>query len=82
MDEPSSTRAMTEQDRQISEIVAEERSRLGNFIRRRVADPRDAEDILQDLFFFCIFATTSKTHTGYSHPTFRPFCVQGVRRKW
>ncbi len=42
---------MIEQDRQISEIVAEERSRLRNFIRRRVADPRDAEDILQDVFY-------------------------------
>ena len=42
---------MTEQDRQISEIVAEERSRLRNFIRRRVPDPADAEDILQDAFY-------------------------------
>ncbi len=42
---------MTEQDRQISEIIAEERSRLHNFIRRRVPDPRDAEDILQDVFY-------------------------------
>ena len=42
---------MNEQDRQISEIVAEERSRLRNFIRRRVADPRDAEDILQEVFY-------------------------------
>jgi RNA polymerase sigma factor (sigma-70 family) len=42
---------MTEQDRQISEIVAEERSRLRNFIRRRVPDPSDAEDILQDVFY-------------------------------
>jgi RNA polymerase sigma factor (sigma-70 family) len=42
---------MTEQDRQISEIVAEERSRLRNFIRRRVPDPADAEDILQDVFY-------------------------------
>ena len=42
---------MTEQDRQISEIVAEERSRLRNFIRRRVPDPRDAEDILQEVFY-------------------------------
>src|SRR5205809_4362420 len=54
MDELSSTHAMNEQgfdqDRQISEIVAEQRSRLRNFIRRRVADPRDAEDILQDVF--------------------------------
>src|SRR5438477_7178274 len=55
MDELSSTRAMNEQrfkqDRQISEIVAQERSRLRNFIRRRVADPRDAEDILQEVFY-------------------------------
>ena len=42
---------MTERDRQISEIVAEQRSRLRNFIRRRVPDPRDAEDILQDVFY-------------------------------
>jgi RNA polymerase sigma factor (sigma-70 family) len=42
---------MTEQDRQISEIVAEERSRLRNFIRRRVPNPADAEDILQDVFY-------------------------------
>src|SRR6266849_2496436 len=49
------THAMTEQgfdqDRQISEIVAEERSRLRNFIRRRVPDPADAEDILQEVFY-------------------------------
>src|SRR5882762_6642651 len=42
---------MNEQDRQISEIVAEERSRLRNFIRRRVPDPADAEDVLQDVFY-------------------------------
>src|SRR5437762_2772561 len=42
---------MNEQDRQISEIVSEEQSRLRNFIRRRVADPRDAEDILQEVFY-------------------------------
>jgi RNA polymerase sigma factor (sigma-70 family) len=42
---------MNEQDRQISEIVAEERSRLRNFIRRRVPDPADAEDILQEVFY-------------------------------
>jgi RNA polymerase sigma factor (sigma-70 family) len=42
---------MTEQDRRISEIVAEQRSRLRGFIRRRVADPLDAEDILQDVFY-------------------------------
>lgn len=40
-----------EQDRQISAIVREERSRLRNFIRRRVPDPADAEDILQEVFY-------------------------------
>jgi RNA polymerase sigma factor (sigma-70 family) len=40
-----------QQDRQISEVMKRERSRLGNFIRRRVPDPRDAEDILQDVFY-------------------------------
>jgi len=42
---------MTQQDRQISQIVAEERSRLSNFIRRRVPDPADAEDIVQEVFY-------------------------------
>src|SRR6266702_5030686 len=43
--------AMAEQDQRISEVVKRERSRLRNFIRRRVADPLDAEDILQDVFY-------------------------------
>jgi RNA polymerase sigma factor (sigma-70 family) len=40
-----------EQDRRISEVVKREQSRLGNFIRRRVPDSRDAEDILQEVFY-------------------------------
>jgi RNA polymerase sigma factor (sigma-70 family) len=40
-----------EQDRQISAIVAGERARLRNFIRRRVPDPLDVEDILQEVFY-------------------------------
>ncbi|HEY0512667.1 MAG TPA: sigma-70 family RNA polymerase sigma factor [Thermoanaerobaculia bacterium] len=40
-----------EQDRRISEVVDREQSRLRSFIRRRVPDPRDAEDILQDVFY-------------------------------
>ena len=44
-------RMALEQDRWISEVVERERSRLRNFIRRRVPDPRDAEDILQDVFY-------------------------------
>jgi RNA polymerase sigma factor (sigma-70 family) len=40
-----------EQDKRISEVVKREGSRLRNFIRRRVPDPRDAEDVLQDVFY-------------------------------
>ena len=40
-----------EQDQRISEVVKREQSRLRNFIRRRVPDPGDAEDILQDVFY-------------------------------
>lgn len=40
-----------EQDRRISETVEREQSRLRNFIRRRVPDARDVEDILQDVFY-------------------------------
>ena len=42
---------MAEQDQRISQVVARERSRLLSFIRRRVPDPLDAEDILQDVFY-------------------------------
>lgn len=42
---------MGEQDQRISEVVKREGSRLRNFIRRRVPDPLDAEDILQDVFY-------------------------------
>ena len=44
-------RMAIEQDQRISEVVKREQSRLRNFIRRRVPDPRDAEDILQDVFY-------------------------------
>ena len=40
-----------EQDQRISEVVKREQSRLRNFIRRRVPDPAEAEDILQDVFY-------------------------------
>jgi len=42
---------MREQNKQVAETVTRERGRLSNFIRRRVADPADAEDILQDVFY-------------------------------
>jgi RNA polymerase sigma factor (sigma-70 family) len=40
-----------EQDQRISDVVNREQSRLRNFIRRRVPDPRDAEDVLQEVFY-------------------------------
>jgi RNA polymerase sigma factor (sigma-70 family) len=40
-----------EQDQRINDVVEQEQSRLRNFIRRRVPDPRDAEDILQEVFY-------------------------------
>jgi len=43
--------ALREQNRRISDLVKRERSRLLNFIRRRVPDPLDAEDIVQDVFY-------------------------------
>jgi RNA polymerase sigma factor (sigma-70 family) len=52
MNEALSVEGMApEQDQRISEVVKLERARLRNFIRRRVPDERDAEDILQDVFY-------------------------------
>lgn len=44
-------RMIAEQDRRISETIQREQLRLRNFIRRRVDDEGDAEDILQEVFF-------------------------------
>jgi len=44
-------RQRREQDQRISETVEREQARLRSFIRRRVADQRDAEDILQEVFY-------------------------------
>jgi RNA polymerase sigma factor (sigma-70 family) len=43
--------AMGQQDQQISDAIERERPRLRNFIRKRVADQSDAEDILQEVFY-------------------------------
>jgi RNA polymerase sigma factor (sigma-70 family) len=48
---PSGVTSMSEPERQVAEIVAGQRSRLREFIRRRVPDPADAEDIVQEVFF-------------------------------
>jgi RNA polymerase sigma factor (sigma-70 family) len=45
------TRSGSDPDRQIADVVEREQVRLRRFIGRRVPDPRDAEDILQDVFY-------------------------------
>ncbi|WP_412529618.1 RNA polymerase sigma factor [Burkholderia lata] len=50
MESPPTSHTMTDPDRDITATVMRERSRLVNFIRRRIRDPDDAEDILQDVF--------------------------------
>lgn len=42
---------MDEQNQRLTEVIARERGRLGSFIRRRVPDLGEAEDILQDVLF-------------------------------
>jgi len=41
----------SEQNRRISEVMERERRPLFQFIRKRVGDPGDAEDILQEVFY-------------------------------
>lgn len=43
--------AMAEQDQRVFEAIDREQPRLRNFIRSRVADREDAEDVLQDVFY-------------------------------
>jgi RNA polymerase sigma factor (sigma-70 family) len=45
-------------DQRLSEVVTREESRLRRFIRRRVRDPGDAEDILQDVFYALVRANS------------------------
>ena len=55
-DAASLKRMALDQDHRISEVVKREQSRLRNFIRRRVPDPREAEDVVQDVFFALVEA--------------------------
>jgi RNA polymerase sigma factor (sigma-70 family) len=42
---------MADTDKHITDTVVRESARLRNFIRRRIPDPGEAEDILQDVFY-------------------------------
>lgn len=48
---PTETNQKTEQERELRETVRRERTRLLDFIRRRLPDPDEAEDVLQDVFY-------------------------------
>lgn len=51
MDKPLDVISMSDQNRRISRISEKERSRLRNFIRRRLPDPSEVEDIVQEVFY-------------------------------
>jgi DNA-directed RNA polymerase specialized sigma24 family protein len=51
-----SVTSMIEQDRQIAEVIAEQGTRLRNFIRRRVPNEADVEDLLQEVFYELVAA--------------------------
>ena len=42
---------MNDRNSEITAAVLRERARLWSFIRRRVPDPTEAEDLLQDVFY-------------------------------
>jgi len=52
----SASGAAADQNRRLSEIIAREQARLRQFIRARVPDAGDAEDILQEVFYELIAA--------------------------
>jgi RNA polymerase sigma factor (sigma-70 family) len=59
--------SLADQDRQLTATFAREARRLRGFVRRRVADVADADDILQDVFSELIEATRLATpieHVG------------------
>ena len=68
---------MPEQDQRISEVVKREQSRLRNFIRRRVPDSADVEDILQDVFYKLVEA--NRLLMPIDHVTAWLFRVAGNR---
>jgi RNA polymerase sigma factor (sigma-70 family) len=57
MDEAMRAIELTADDRRLGDTIAREQRRLRTFIRKRVADIDDAEDILQDVFYELVEAT-------------------------
>lgn len=65
MEESMSIAAMDEQDRQISKVIAEQGSRLRNFIRKRVPFEADVEDLVQEVFYELVAANRLLTPIDY-----------------
>jgi RNA polymerase sigma factor (sigma-70 family) len=61
---PPAHSTMPANSRRFTEIVARERSRLGNFIRGQVRDAAEAEDILQDVLLEFYAATDAVEQAG------------------
>ena len=74
-----------DQDRQIAEVVAQQQSRLGNFIRKRVPNPADAEDLLQEVLFELVQAhrllMPIETVTGWLYRVARNRITDWFRKK-
>jgi RNA polymerase sigma factor (sigma-70 family) len=56
METPERITRMNDEDPRLSEILAEDRARLRDFIRQRVPNEADAEDLLQEVFYEAILA--------------------------
>jgi RNA polymerase sigma factor (sigma-70 family) len=73
------------QDEQVAKVVEQEQPRLRNFIRGRVRDPLDAEDILQDVLYEHTQALQSMVPidsvTGWLFRVARNRIIDGFRRK-
>jgi RNA polymerase sigma factor (sigma-70 family) len=78
-------RMQGEQDRRITETVEREQGRLRSFIRRRVADRGDAEDILQEVFAEFVEAyrlmKPIEQVSGWLFRVARNRIIDGFRRK-
>ena len=76
---------MTEQDRQIANVVAQQQSRLASFIRKRVPNPADAEDLLQEVLFELVQAhrllMPIETVTGWLYRVARNRITDLFRKK-
>lgn len=76
---------MTDQDRQIAEVVASQQSRLASFIRKRVPNPADAEDLLQEVLYELVQAhrllMPIETVTGWLYRVARNRITDLFRKK-